>query len=140
MITCLFAIYRTSTNKERPGNPKDCHPFAELISQCWQHDPLHRPPFSEILEKLNQCNVDPFDGLPNEFFCPISWELMQNPVTTTSGHSYELNAVTSVLAYHPVDPISRQECDPTQLRPNLALQSLIGSVRNGTLQIRSLPS
>lgn len=38
-----------------------------------------------------------FDGIPNEFLCPISMEIMTDPVVMTDGHTYERANITEWL-------------------------------------------
>lgn len=65
--------------------------------------------------------------VPEEFFCPISLEMMRDPVTTTSGQCYERAAIQAALCSRPEDPMTRGPCTVADLRPNLALKTAIDS-------------
>jgi hypothetical protein len=64
--------------------------------------------------------------VPQCFLCPITCELMLDPVVTPSGHSYEkaplAHYLTSVKAE---DPLSRKPVSAEQLAPNLGLKDAI---------------
>lgn len=54
-LTPLQAAVGVVQQGLRPIIPKQTHPnLAELIEKCWQQDPILRPNFSEIIEKLQQ--------------------------------------------------------------------------------------
>ena len=41
------------TRDERPPIPADCPTvYAQLICDCWKQDPLQRPSFGQILQRL----------------------------------------------------------------------------------------
>lgn len=54
--------------------------------------------------------------------CPISHCLMERPVVTPSGHTYDSEAITAWLARRAVDPLSGRPLSPLALYPNRALQ------------------
>ena len=64
--------------------------------------------------------------IPDSFLCKISYELMQDPVVTPSGISYErrfvLQHLSSVGSF---DPVNRAPLQPSDLIPNLGLKSAI---------------
>ena len=62
---------------------------------------------------------------PHEYKCPITCELMQDPVVAADGHSYEKEAITRWLATKKSSPLTRKELDNTFLIPNLNLKILI---------------
>ncbi|XP_050127803.1 serine/threonine-protein kinase STY17-like isoform X2 [Malus sylvestris] len=52
-LTPLQAAVGVVQKSLRPTIPKTTHPrFAELLERCWQQDPTQRPPFSDIVEIL----------------------------------------------------------------------------------------
>jgi U-box domain len=65
------------------------------------------------------------------FKCPISKEIMQDPVFTESGHTFERGALLNWFAVctrrerNPVCPITLRELSNTSLIPNIALRSAI---------------
>ncbi|XP_038639931.1 leukocyte tyrosine kinase receptor [Scyliorhinus canicula] len=48
------------TSGGRMDPPKNCPgPVYRIMTQCWQHQPEHRPDFATILERINYCTQDP---------------------------------------------------------------------------------
>eukprot|EP00753_Platysulcus_tardus_P015698 PLAT5220.1.p1 GENE.PLAT5220.1~~PLAT5220.1.p1 ORF type:complete len:278 (+),score=93.46 PLAT5220.1:339-1172(+) len=62
---------------------------------------------------------------PEYLCCPISMDVMIDPVITPSGISYERAVVEDHLARSETDPISREPLQVPQLVPNLALREMI---------------
>lgn len=61
--------------------------------------------------------------IPNQFLCPISLEIMSDPVICSDGYTYER---VSILALkNSLSPMTRQPIDKTILIPNIALRQLI---------------
>ncbi|XP_047310323.1 U-box domain-containing protein 8-like [Impatiens glandulifera] len=65
--------------------------------------------------------------LPDDFKCPISLEIMSDPVILSSGHTYDRSSIQRWLdAGHRTCPITKLPLsDPPSLIPNHALRSLI---------------
>jgi hypothetical protein len=63
--------------------------------------------------------------IPNEFLCPISYELMEDPVILEDGHTYERKAIEAWLRRKQTSPLSNQFLRSPTLTPNFALRSAI---------------
>jgi STIP1 family protein 1 len=64
--------------------------------------------------------------VPEYFVCPVSMEIMHDPVTTPNGVSYERSCIEQHLrANGPVDPLTRKRLTLDMLRPNTALREAI---------------
>jgi len=61
----------------------------------------------------------------SSFFCTITDELMQDPVCTADGHTYERAAIEEWLAGHDTSPSTGVELPNKNLTPNLALRNSI---------------
>ena len=61
------------------------------------------------------------------FQCPISKNIMIDPVSTENGHTYEKFSIETWLKKKNTDPISGQTLNSKKLVPNLALFSIISS-------------
>jgi len=72
----------------------------------------------------NQNDIE-LPKLPKAYLCPITQELMFDPVLTTVGHTYERNAILSWFKDSPIDPNSGLALDSLELTPNLVLKNLI---------------
>lgn len=65
-------------------------------------------------------------AVPREFSCPISLELMHDPVVVSTGHTYDRPLILQWIGEgHSSCPNSRQTLMDNQLVPNRALHSLI---------------
>eukprot|EP00607_Mallomonas_marina_P010555 CAMPEP_0182420312 /NCGR_PEP_ID=MMETSP1167-20130531/5037_1 /TAXON_ID=2988 /ORGANISM="Mallomonas Sp, Strain CCMP3275" /LENGTH=407 /DNA_ID=CAMNT_0024596129 /DNA_START=113 /DNA_END=1336 /DNA_ORIENTATION=+ len=63
--------------------------------------------------------------LPDVFFCPITTELMRDPMVCTDGHTYERHAIESWLSTRNTSPMTNIPLKNTDLVPNHALKSVI---------------
>lgn len=61
---------------------------------------------------------------PQEFICPISMEVMTDPVLCEDGHTYERRIILEWLRQSPTSPITRQPLSGT-VHPNFALKAAI---------------
>ncbi|KAI9098370.1 hypothetical protein K1719_024995 [Acacia pycnantha] len=98
---------------------------------------------SSLLKRLKNCvlyenpEVDPREGekismkhrspvIPDDFRCPISLELMKDPVIVSTGQTYERSCIQKWLdAGNKTCPKTQQTLLHTALTPNYALKSLI---------------
>ena len=63
--------------------------------------------------------------MPAEFLCPITQEIMVDPVVGIDGHTYERAAIVKWLALHATSPQTRQPMAASCLAPNWALKHMI---------------
>jgi WD40 repeat protein len=63
--------------------------------------------------------------IPNEFLCPITHELMNDPVCTSDGYTYERKAIEEWLTKKQTSPITNLSIKGTQLYSNKILKMLI---------------
>jgi len=61
----------------------------------------------------------------HQFICPITQEIMREPVIAEDGHTYEKAAIENWLEKSPTSPMTRQQISHAKLIPNLALKQLI---------------
>lgn len=66
-----------------------------------------------------------FQDVPNEYLCPISREIMTDPVVTADGQSYEKAAIERWLAGHNTSPATGASLPNKELIPNITLKKLI---------------
>ncbi len=71
------------------------------------------------------------EPLPKEFYCPITQELMKDPVIGPDGQTYERSAIVDWLKHHGTSPITREPMDVSQLVPNRALKVTIEDMLMG---------
>ena len=68
--------------------------------------------------------------VPPDFYCPISGELMVDPVSDPEGNSYEKSQITDWLKINKTSPITRSYLDMSLLKINIPLRKSIESIRN----------
>ena len=57
--------------------------------------------------------------------CPISLEVMEDPVMCADGHSYERSAIIEWLSTHNTSPVTNEPLEHKVVTTNHALRSLI---------------
>ena len=67
------------------------------------------------------------DDYPDHFLCPITYEVMHDPVQDPSGHVYERQALLRALGRNPVSPLTRQPLRSEELQPADALRAEIAA-------------
>ena len=63
--------------------------------------------------------------MPDEFVCPISCEIMREPVTTVAGNTYEKEHIMAWFRTHQTDPLTNARMSSKRLVPNNSLRSQI---------------
>eukprot|EP00667_Euglena_gracilis_P020397 EG_transcript_22074 len=81
------------------------------------------PPTAGAGESVNS------DDIPEEFLCPLTLDVMREPVISTAGISYEKEAIERCLRHAAVDPVARLPCTAADLRPNRNLRDAIARWR-----------
>ena len=64
------------------------------------------------------------DLLPEELTCPLTFELMVDPVVTADGQTYERAAIAQWLAAHDTSPLTGEVLAHKALTPNVMARSL----------------
>jgi hypothetical protein len=65
------------------------------------------------------------NDVPYEYLCPITLEIMSEPVICEDGNTYEKKAITEWLSKRTVSPITNQEINPKNMFPNITLKKII---------------
>jgi len=73
---------------------------------------------------LRSVFLSPFEP-PEDFKCPLTLELMRDPVVTEDGQSYERDAITRWLQEHDTSPGTGDPLESKRLIPNIRLRSAI---------------
>lgn len=60
----------------------------------------------------------------DEFMCPITYELMREPVVASDGHTYEKSAIEKWLKSHQISPRNGEPISATTIS-NINLKKLI---------------
>ena len=67
--------------------------------------------------------------VPPDFYCPITGELMLEPVSDAEGHTYEKSQILTWLSTSKTSPITRSPLNKEDLTDNLAMKRSIESIR-----------
>ena len=76
------------------------------------------------------------ENIPQEFICPITLQMMKDPVIMPDGQTYEREAIENYLRTNPISPLTREPMTIDQARPNYSLKSLIENFKK-TGQIKN---
>lgn len=80
---------------------------------------------SQNAQDLLQALVQ-YPDLPNVFICPITQQLMADPVMAVDGHTYDRDAIRRWFNDgHRISPVTNVVLDSTRQLPNFALRSQI---------------
>ena len=66
-------------------------------------------------------------NVPEHFCCPVSLEVMLDPVVTPTGTSFERGALEACLMRKEEDPLTRAPLTAAQLVPNLGLRAAVAA-------------
>jgi hypothetical protein len=79
---------------------------------------------SEVLP-VPQFPSEPSD----EFFCPLSRRIMNDPVTAMDGYSYDKSSIEAWFLLHPLpfttSPLTGERLESQMLLPNMNLRAMI---------------
>ena len=64
-------------------------------------------------------------SVPDDYICPITAEIMTDPVCTSDGFTYERTAITEWLLTKDTSPRTGATLESKTLIPNLSLRSMI---------------
>ena len=62
-------------------------------------------------------------NIPEQFICPITLEIMKNPVICEDGNTYEKEAISALK--NPISPLTNQHINLKNLIPNRVIKELI---------------
>jgi len=65
--------------------------------------------------------------VPDDYICPITAEIMSDPVSTLDGFTYERTAITEWLRTKDTSPFTGTTLESKSLIPNYSLRSVIRS-------------
>lgn len=74
---------------------------------------------------LKRANSIGSDQPPSMFVCPITQDVMDDPVFAADGYTYERKAIAGWITNHNTSPMTNLALPHTHLTPNLLLRSAI---------------
>ena len=79
------------------------------------------------------------DEIPNDYLCPITQELMENPVIAADGHSYEKTAIESWFNKGKcTSPLTGKQLDNSKLLDNITLRKCINTFKEDSSQKKKM--
>uniref|UniRef100_A0A7S1N645 U-box domain-containing protein n=1 Tax=Eutreptiella gymnastica TaxID=73025 RepID=A0A7S1N645_9EUGL len=121
---CLRQLRRPAPERAplASGNPEPSAPPYWAVSSPPQAPPI-RP---ELLQALQDAMEAGLLSIPNVFICPITHDIMDDPVLATDGHTYSREGIEGWLYRgHLTSPITNEPMPSALLIPNMALRSQI---------------
>lgn len=108
------------------GDPEDCLEEMSTLLKKLKDSGVIENPVVESLENKTSFVKHRSPVIPDDFRCPISLELMKDPVIVSTGQTYERSCIQKWLdAGHKTCPKTQQNLSHTALTPNFVLKSLI---------------
>ena len=133
-------ISKVGFRGERLSIPSSCpQEIQDMMSRCFQ-DAASRPTFTALCEELErlfrsaQSESQQGRRIPESFVCPLSHEVMVDPVMCFDGYSYERSMITAHLRCSLISPVTGRELQNRILLPNNALRYAIEDWRAGVLE------
>ncbi|XP_051562234.1 WD repeat, SAM and U-box domain-containing protein 1 isoform X1 [Myxocyprinus asiaticus] len=82
---------------------------------------------NKVMNKIENLKMAPVsDGTPDEYLCPITREIMKDPVIAADGYSYEREAIESwITTKSRTSPMTNLPLQTTLLTPNRTLKMAI---------------
>ncbi|KAG7464101.1 hypothetical protein MATL_G00183690 [Megalops atlanticus] len=87
---------------------------------------------NKVMRKIEELKTSLVcSGIPDEFLCPITREVMKDPVIAADGYSYEREAIESwINSKNRSSPMTNLPLQTTALTPNRTLKMAIGRWRS----------
>mmetsp|Transcript_9035 Transcript_9035/g.10215 ORF Transcript_9035/g.10215 Transcript_9035/m.10215 type:complete len:144 (+) Transcript_9035:19-450(+) len=90
----------------------------EVKEELTSVEKVHVPP------PLPMANNIPKD-VEEKLLCPISLEIMTDPVVTPYGHTYERKNIEEYIERHGIDPMTRKPLAKDALIPNYSIRTML---------------
>jgi hypothetical protein len=87
-----------------------------------ENDAVNRNKVEESLPQTSYLDDDDFGDAPEFLVCPITQEVMEDPVITSDGHTFERSAIEAWLGNNNTNPMTGGEITSKALTPNFALR------------------
>ncbi|KMT07272.1 hypothetical protein BVRB_6g149020 [Beta vulgaris subsp. vulgaris] len=99
----------------------DCNDQVKFLEEELE---TYSRPTAKVYNKISNYNVSCLN--PDDIKCPISLEIMMDPVTISTGQTYDrINIIKWFKAGNPVCPKTGQRVQNLDLVPNIALKKVI---------------
>lgn len=108
-------------NKLQQDKAMESHYWIRLNERC-----------IKVITKIQ--NPDALPYIPNCFMCPLTLDIMWDPVITLSGNTYERKAIADFVRRYGIDPFSKHPLKENELIPNIQLKEAISHYRTISLK------
>ena len=133
LVLALLSELHTRESEERTGNPTIAPSLCAMFSLVITAAAAVALLVSAALKTKSRDQQPAHSGLPDALFCPISLELMVDPVTVVeTGQTYDRAAIKSWLYTHSTDPITNVELRGKKLVPNIAIRQILQTIDEHT--------
>lgn len=117
----LRSIIQRETQRNLPRN--------SLLGSLRRLDDSARKTWNQMVDK-SALAVTEYRPLPDSFYCPITQELMVDPVIAPDGNTFEREAILNWIRANGTNPVTRQPLRIATLRRNNNLYQLIQEEKN----------
>jgi len=111
--------------RDGPGGPIFNHSSLAQLSLSEAPAAASTAPASAVGHCNNRSLDMGVDEIPCSFICPITQEIMVDPVTTCDGHTYDRVAISSWLSRRATSPLTSEPLEHTVLVANKLVRSMI---------------
>ncbi|CAK8538337.1 unnamed protein product [Lathyrus sativus] len=119
----LLVSYTKSMVFRNDDESEECKPLSMFL---YNKTKIHDNDRSSLSSSSSRSMISSMVNIPDEFRCPISLDLMRDPVIVSSGHTYDRISIAEwINSGHHTCPKSGQRLIHTALIPNYALKSLV---------------
>eukprot|EP00730_Choanoeca_flexa_P016683 TRINITY_DN7940_c0_g1_i1.p2 TRINITY_DN7940_c0_g1~~TRINITY_DN7940_c0_g1_i1.p2 ORF type:complete len:357 (+),score=51.68 TRINITY_DN7940_c0_g1_i1:1898-2968(+) len=105
---------------QRPGHSRSAS-RASTISAIANSRAPSRQAATATMRSLKSKHTD----IPNEYLCPITYDIMVDPVCAADGFTYERESIRTWLVEHATSPMTGSPLASNWLFPNQCLRALI---------------
>jgi len=96
----------------------------ELWSLMYRNMSRHAR-LTTLVDKVSDLASGHCLDIPDEFLCPITLNLMCDPVLAPDGHNYEYSAIAQWLRVNPCSPLTKRAMKAEELQTNPTLRGAI---------------
>lgn len=97
----------------------------KLTSLAVQYNDDYKNLVAIFSNSTNHATVPVVEEPPDHFLCPITFQLMHDPVVSPSGFTYEKSVLCDALERNPTDPLTRKKITIEECYPNTNLKQAI---------------
>ena len=125
LVQCLDRHAPGGWGEHVPAHVPALHKMA---TACLEPRRRRRAEVADLISQLEEMRTATLalrPAVPSQFLCPITQNIMEDPVTTADGHAYERTAIARWLSSGNTSPASGARLPHKELAPALALRQLI---------------